>query len=122
MHDDGQKDGRASAPRLRSSTDIQRVLANGARLTGRRVVVCLVRAEEADGPPRAAWVAGRKVGGAVKRNRARRLLREAWRSVAPRVADGWDVVLVARAGIRAATAGEVLKEVEGLLERGEVIS
>jgi len=33
-----------------------------------------------DGPPRVAFLAGRRVGGAVQRNRARRVLREAYRT------------------------------------------
>lgn len=33
-----------------------------------------------EGPPRVAFLAGRRVGGAVQRNRARRVLREAYRT------------------------------------------
>lgn len=33
-----------------------------------------------DGPPRVAFLAGRRVGGAVRRNRARRVLKEAYRT------------------------------------------
>lgn len=33
-----------------------------------------------DGPPGVAFLAGRKVGGAVRRNRAKRVLREAFRT------------------------------------------
>ena len=39
---------------------------------------------------------------AVERNRARRILRAAWRQVASTVEEGHDVVLVARQGIRGA--------------------
>src|SRR4051812_40663414 len=39
---------------------------------------------------------GRRVGGAVVRNRVRRRLREAIRSHAERIEPGWDVLLVAR--------------------------
>jgi ribonuclease P protein component len=38
----------------------------------------------------------RKVGGAVDRNRVKRLLREAFRAEAPRLPPGLDVVIVAR--------------------------
>ena len=37
-----------------------------------------------------------KLGGAVVRNRARRRLREVYRLSAPRLVQGWDIVLVAR--------------------------
>lgn len=40
--------------------------------------------------------ATKKVGGAVQRNRAKRLIRAAWREVEPNVPYGWDFVFVAR--------------------------
>jgi ribonuclease P protein component len=69
----------------------------------------------------AAFVAGRRVGGAVQRNRARRIMRAAWQQVAPRVAPGQDVVLVARASIRGARSHELVAEVEELLSRAQVM-
>lgn len=74
-----------------------------------------------EGPSRAAWVAGRKVGGAVRRNRARRLLREAWRTLAPGIGNGWELVLVARRDIDGAKAENVIQEVEELLRRERVM-
>lgn len=67
-----------------------------------------------------AFVAGRRVGGAVDRNRARRILRAAWREVAPEVGDGFDVALVARAGILATRTHELVTEVAELLARAQV--
>lgn len=74
-----------------------------------------------EGPSRAAWVAGRKVGGAVARNRARRLLREAWWQLAPRLREGHDLVLVARPPLAGTKAPDVIREVEGLLRRAGVM-
>lgn len=76
----------------------------------------------APGTGSAAFVAGRRVGGAVHRNRARRILRAAWRELAPRVDQGRDFVLVARAAIRGARSDELVAEVERLLSRAKVIS
>ena len=45
---------------------------------------------------RVAVVVGRGCGGAVKRNREKRITREAWRSLKDRVAPGHDVVFVVR--------------------------
>ncbi len=75
----------------------------------------------APGRGEVAFVAGRKVGGAVLRNRARRIMRAAWRAVAPRVRGGYDVVWVARASIRGARTQELVPEMEGLLRRARVM-
>ena len=71
---------------------------------------------------RSAFVCGRAVGGAVVRNRGRRLMREAWRAVAPRARRGHDVVFVARSAIRDVGMGEVLEEMIRLLAAEGVVS
>ena len=90
--------------------EVRRVLDDGQPLRGNRVILFL-----APGSGRSAVVAGRRVGGAVQRNRARRILREAWRQVAPVAADRNDVVLVARAGIRGARTQDLVGEMTELL-------
>jgi ribonuclease P protein component len=67
-----------------------------------------------------AVVAARRVGDAVRRNRARRILREAWSEVSPQVKDGYDVVLVARQAIRGAMTQDLVAEMTELLRRGEM--
>jgi len=62
-----------------------------------------------------AVVAARRVGGAVERNRARRILREAWRQVSSQVTDDSDAVLVARVAIRGATTQDLVAEMTDLL-------
>ena len=39
---------------------------------------------------------GKKIGKAVVRNRARRVIREAFRSIYPEVSGSWDIIFVAR--------------------------
>ncbi|GIU98866.1 MAG: hypothetical protein KatS3mg014_0482 [Actinomycetota bacterium] len=68
-----------------------------------------------------AFVAGRRVGGAVARNRARRIMRAAWRELAPRVPGGHDVVWVARASIRGAKTQDLVPEMEQLLRHARVM-
>ena len=80
--------------RLRSSADIRAVFAARQSQAGRFVVVHGRARGDADAS-RVAVVASRRVGGAVQRNRAKRLLREASRATA--WTPGHDVVLTARA-------------------------
>lgn len=69
------------------------------------------------GSGRTAVVASRRVGSAVGRNRARRILRAAWGEVAHKVGDRYDVVLVAREGIRGAKTQDLVDEMTELFSR-----
>ena len=119
MPDEGQRGERSSRPKLRGSREVQRVLKTGSAVRSKRVVVYLARGT---GQPQAAWIAGRRVGGAVSRNRARRLLREAWKEISPRVEDGWRAVFVARQAIAGARTQDIVEEVGELLGRAGVLS
>ena len=63
----------------------------------------------------------RKVGGAVQRNRARRLLREAVRRRLDVIAGGWDLVFVARPPLAAASFSEVEAACHRLLQRARLL-
>jgi ribonuclease P protein component len=56
----------------------------------------------------------------VARNRARRLLREGWRRLAPRVR-GYEVVLVAQPAIEGAKAQDVIADLEMLFARAGLL-
>jgi ribonuclease P protein component len=92
------------------SREVRRIYRDAQPLHGRRVVVFL-----APGAGNCAVVAARRVGGAVQRNRARRILREAWKQVSPQVEDVSDAVLVAREAIRGATTDDLVAEMHELL-------
>ena len=70
-------------------------------------------AGEAEGV-QVGFTCSKKVGNAVARNRAKRRLREAARAVLPRLGrDGWDYVLIGRAGV---TASRSFADLVGDLE------
>lgn len=118
LAEDGRRGGAGSARRLRRTSEIRRVLEEGSPRRSRRVVLYVA---PGGGPSRAAWVTGRRVGGAVVRNRARRLLREAWRVLAPGVVEGYDLVMVARGPFGKAGASELAAEIEELLREAGLI-
>jgi ribonuclease P protein component len=64
---------------------------------------------------------GRKLGGAVVRNRIRRRLREALRVMAPSFQPGWDVLFIARPAIVEADHDALVGAVRRLLGRGGVL-
>lgn len=64
--------------RLRTARDFQRVYRQGKVLQGRYFKIFYLELESG-GPPRLGLTAVRRLGGAVVRNRAKRVIREAFR-------------------------------------------
>jgi ribonuclease P protein component len=93
------------------SREISSILDSERAVRGRRIVVFL-----APGSGQVAAIASKRIGGAVQRNRARRILRAAWAEVGP-LAGEHDAVLVARAAIDGASSRELVDEMTALLTR-----
>jgi len=70
---------------------------------------------------RFGFAVGRRVGKAVARNRAKRLMREATRLRQDRIAPGWDLVFIAREPMRQADFRQVERAVEDLLRRAGLL-
>jgi ribonuclease P protein component len=106
--------------RLTRSTDFKRVRRTG-KSYAHPFVVLMVQASEA---PRArvGVTAGRSVGGAVQRNRAKRLLREAMRPLLPDLLPGWDLVLIARPALPTKSLQDIRQVITGLLRRAQIMS
>jgi ribonuclease P protein component len=101
--------------RLSSPNAFRSVFANG-RSYARGVVVVYVAKRSEGGQPRVGYVVSRKVGSAVARNRAKRLLREAVRLEGGGIPEGLDLVVVARPSIAGSNYQAVAADVRSVLE------
>lgn len=99
--------------RLIRFSQFKQAYAQNRRFSGRLMTVWLHVDENAN--LRLGVVASKKVGGAVQRNRAKRLLREAFRLNRHAVEASFDVVLVARRAILEAKLPEIERELLYLL-------
>lgn len=94
-----------TAPRRRAritrSGDFDAVYRRGRSAANRHLVVYAFPREDRPpgSPARLGLSVSRKVGGAVARNRVKRVLRERFAEVAPTLPGGIDVVVIARPGV-----------------------
>ena len=107
------------ATRLARSRDFARVRAQGSRLA----LGCLIanwQPSAPEGRARLGVVTGKKIGGAVHRSRARRLLREAFRRHQHELAQPVDLVLVARHSIAGQPFAAVERDYLNALKRAKL--
>lgn len=79
---------------IHQNTDFRRVYGRGKSCVSPALVVyCL---KNRAGICRIGITTSKKLGGAVERNRCRRVIKEAYRHLLPQCSDGWDIVFVAR--------------------------
>ena len=108
------------ASRLAQSRDFARVRQQGQRL----VLGCLIANwnKLPDGAsPKLGVVTSKKIGGAVQRSRARRLLRESFRQHQHEFAQPVELVLVARNSIAGKKFADVEKDFLAALNRAKLL-
>ncbi len=103
--------------RLRTRAEFDRVFQRGVRLDG-RLFVLLAAANDLV-HDRLGLAVSRRVGGAVERNRARRMLRESFRRLERAASPHADLVVLAKAELAGAGFAEVDRELRERLRRLE---
>ncbi len=107
--------------RLRSPLEFERARSEG-RSWSNDLLVAVISNNGRDSN-RYGFAVGRKVGSAVRRNRAKRLMREAIRHLHPRLAPGHDIVFIARNRVnRQTTFDEVFRAMEQVLDRASLLA
>jgi len=105
--------------RLTRPTDFKRVRRTG-KSYAHPFVVLVVQTSETP-RVRVGVTAGRSVGGAVQRNRAKRLIREAVRPLLPDLLPGWDLILIARPAFPSKSLQEIRQVIASLLRRAQIL-
>lgn len=105
---------------LKNSAQFERVRREGRTWSAGALVLNAARNDQQ--VVRCGFITAKKVGKAVRRNRARRLIREAVRLRMPSIKPGWDLVWVARPSIVEADYATVSKAVDDLLARSRVLN
>lgn len=105
---------------LRKKKDFSSLYKKGKSVGGRYVV--LFYRKNGLGYNRKAFLASKKVGKSVVRNRARRLMKESYRALESSLPKGYDMIFIARYTICDQKYADVKKSIEAALRRSGIIS
>jgi ribonuclease P protein component len=106
--------------RLTRSTDFKRVRRSGKSYAHPLVVLYVLKSDQAG--VRVGVSAGLAVGNAVKRNRAKRLLRTAMNGLLPQSLPGFDLLLIARSPLPSSDLQQACAALSSLLRRASLLS
>lgn len=103
---------------LRRKDDFTSIYKKG-RSVGERYIVLFYRKNDLS-YNRIAFLASKKVGNSVERNRARRLMKESYRILKGEIREGYDLIFIARNTINGQKAFDVGKSMKRALQKAKL--
>ena len=100
---------------LRRKSDFKRLYNSGKSVNEKCIVMILKK--NALPYNRMAFLASKKIGNSVARNRARRLMKESYRIMDEKFGPGYDVAFIARKTICGLKCGDVKRSMESAIKR-----
>lgn len=104
---------------LKKNRDFHRVYNKGKSYVAPIIVTYVLKKKY--GTSRVGITTGKKIGKAVQRNRARRIIMSAYKELYPRINGSYDIVFVARGRAPYVKSTDVLRCMEKQLKRAGVI-
>ena len=104
---------------LRRKSDFSSIYSKGKSVGDRYIVIFFKKSNLPYN--RTAFLASKKVGNSVKRNRARRLMKESLRTSDLELSTGFDIIFIARNTISGRKCAEVRKSLESALKKTKVL-
>lgn len=101
--------------RLRKKSGFQTIFREGKNRSAKYVAIYVLK-----GTKRFGFIASKKVGNSVQRNRARRLMREVIRLHLSEIRDDLQIIFIARASIKGVSYIEVEKSIMTMLKKANV--
>ena len=101
------------ATHVRKRAEFERIQTTGARVSTERFVLIFAAQSVPTGSARLGITASRRIGGAVVRNRAKRLVRAAFRATLALFPAGLDLVVIVRKPLGDRKLAAVVSEWEG---------
>ena len=105
--------------KLKQNSDFRRIYGRGTSFVDSAFVVYALKNRSGD--IRLGLSVGKKLGGAVLRNRAKRVLTAAFRECAPQISAGYDFVLVARTRILTVKSTDVATKLHEFLQKADLL-
>ncbi len=105
--------------KLKQNSDFRRIYGRGTSFVDSAFVVYALKNRSGD--IRLGLSVGKKLGGAVERNRAKRVLTAAFRECAPHIRPGYDFVLVARSRILGVKSTLVATKLYEILQKADLL-